>query len=237
MLARPPLQDQPTPGVPHDRGRPSPPSPPLSAMQRARRPSTRRPRTRGSCPSCSAAGSTRQGYADYLLGSGRSTPPSRQSDARSADDPLVAAVPTRRWSVSPLDADLDHWGRRVPAPAGRLAPPPTPTRQRHLEATTERPALFVAHHYTRYLGDLSGGQAIGRILHASSARRRRRLVLRLPRDPEAQALQGRLPRPLDASRLGDERQGPRRGRGRRLRPQPGGCSRSWRRRRSTSAHR
>ncbi len=24
--------------------------------------------------------------------------------------------------------------------------------------------LFVAHHYTRYLGDLSGGQAIGRIL-------------------------------------------------------------------------
>jgi len=33
-----------------------------------------------------------------------------------------------------------------------------------IEATAADPALFVAHHYTRYLGDLSGGQAIGRIL-------------------------------------------------------------------------
>lgn len=31
-------------------------------------------------------------------------------------------------------------------------------------ATREDPRLFVAHHYTRSLGDLSGGQAIGRIL-------------------------------------------------------------------------
>lgn len=32
------------------------------------------------------------------------------------------------------------------------------------EATAQDPRLYVAHHYTRYLGDLSGGQAIGRIL-------------------------------------------------------------------------
>lgn len=33
-----------------------------------------------------------------------------------------------------------------------------------VEATRVQPELYVAHHYTRYLGDLSGGQAIGRLL-------------------------------------------------------------------------
>lgn len=47
------------------------------------------------------------------------------------------------------------------------APRPSPATVDYvarIEATTAWPGGFVAHHYTRYLGDLSGGQFIGRAL-------------------------------------------------------------------------
>ena len=43
-------------------------------------------------------------------------------------------------------------------------PPPARTPSIVGAVCTEDPAAFVAHHYTRYLGDLSGGRAIGAIL-------------------------------------------------------------------------
>ncbi|HRD62616.1 MAG TPA: biliverdin-producing heme oxygenase, partial [Nocardioides sp.] len=58
--------------------------------------------------------------------------------------------------------DLDHW-----APGGdRSVDSPAADRyaDRIRTAAAEWGGLYVAHHYTRYLGDLSGGQAIGRIL-------------------------------------------------------------------------
>ena len=35
---------------------------------------------------------------------------------------------------------------------------------RHIRAAADDPARIVAHHYLRYLGDLSGGQIIGRLV-------------------------------------------------------------------------
>ncbi|MCC7362518.1 MAG: biliverdin-producing heme oxygenase [Anaerolineales bacterium] len=63
-----------------------------------------------------------------------------------------------------LDADLAHFD-----PSGELAaqaPHPATARyvERLAEAAGQRPDLLVAHHYTRYLGDLSGGQALRRIV-------------------------------------------------------------------------
>lgn len=79
-------------------------------------------------------------------------------------DPLSAAVwdPALERSAA-LDDDLhfwvgDDWRERS------LAGPAVAAYVEDLRATRDDPRAFVAHHYTRYLGDLSGGQAIGRIL-------------------------------------------------------------------------
>lgn len=64
--------------------------------------------------------------------------------------------------VPALEADLEHllgadWRDRVsPSPATR-------TYVARIEQMADHPAGFVAHHYTRYMGDVSGGQFIRRI--------------------------------------------------------------------------
>ena len=104
-----------------------------------------------------------RGYADYLLRL-RVVYDTMETVVRShLDDPAVAAVhDTALERLAAIDADLDHWVaddvRTVDSPAAAAY------RQRLLDAAAEWPTLLVAHHYTRYLGDLSGGQAIGRIL-------------------------------------------------------------------------
>ena len=69
---------------------------------------------------------------------------------------------TPRSSGSPRSTPTSTTGART-APAPSTPPPPTRTAPR-LEQAGEWGGLLIAHHYTRYLGDLSGGQAIGRIL-------------------------------------------------------------------------
>jgi len=77
------------------------------------------------------------------------------------DDVLAGPfVDPRLHRLSHLQADLAHllgpdWGERIrPLPA-------TERYVRRIETVAARSApAFVAHHYTRYLGDLSGGQAI-----------------------------------------------------------------------------
>lgn len=103
-----------------------------------------------------------QGYADYLLRL-REVYDALETAVRSRlDDPAVAAVHDSALErLAAIDADLDHW-----SPAGpRTTDSPAAAAYRaRLEAATAWGPLLVAHHYTRYLGDLSGGQAIGRIL-------------------------------------------------------------------------
>lgn len=102
-----------------------------------------------------------RGYADYLLRL-RVVYEALEDSVRSRrDDPLVAAVYDPALErLTAIDADLDHWA-------------PGATRDvesRAAEAYRDRlvgaswGGALVAHHYTRYLGDLSGGQAIGKIL-------------------------------------------------------------------------
>jgi heme oxygenase len=103
------------------------------------------------------------GYAAYLLRL-RVVYDALESVGRTHhEDPLVGAVHDQDLErLAALDADLDHWApggdREVDSPAAAAY------AGRILGTAPEWGGLYVAHHYTRYLGDLSGGQAIGRIL-------------------------------------------------------------------------
>ncbi len=81
-----------------------------------------------------------------------------QAADRLAGDPVAGPFlrPGLR-RLAALERDLEHLGR-----AGRAAPlPATAAYAARIEETGRTwPAGYVAHHYTRYLGDLSGGQVI-----------------------------------------------------------------------------
>jgi heme oxygenase len=68
-------------------------------------------------------------------------------------DPALERLPA-------IEADLHCWFEGSP---GSIDSPAAGSYRRRLESIDNGPALL-AHHYTRYLGDLSGGQAIGRTL-------------------------------------------------------------------------
>ncbi|MFC7329979.1 heme oxygenase (biliverdin-producing) [Marinactinospora rubrisoli] len=80
-----------------------------------------------------------------------------------AGDPVAGPVVTRELDRVPaLRRDLaalygPHWGHTI-RPSR-----PTATYVARIRQMLDWPAGFVAHHYTRYLGDLSGGQFIRRI--------------------------------------------------------------------------
>ncbi|QWF21125.1 biliverdin-producing heme oxygenase [Nocardioides sp. LMS-CY] len=104
-----------------------------------------------------------QGYADYLLRLRGVYATLEQTVHTHRDEPSVAAVRDDALErLAAIDADLDHWAPDGPRTVD--SPATDAYRQRLVEAAEQWPALLVAHHYTRYLGDLSGGQAIGRIL-------------------------------------------------------------------------
>jgi heme oxygenase len=88
--------------------------------------------------------------------------------AAMADDPVAGAFVDRELDRLPwLEADLiflhgPGWANRI------VALPATTTYCTRLrEAALAAAPGFVAHHYTRYLGDLSGGQYLGRAIARS----------------------------------------------------------------------
>lgn len=84
---------------------------------------------------------------------------------RMRNDPVAAVFITDKLTRLPaLEADLEFligadWREQIT---------PLPTTRRYVERIREVgatwPGGFVAHHYTRYLGDLSGGVFIGRVM-------------------------------------------------------------------------
>lgn len=100
-----------------------------------------------------------RGYADYLARLQRVYIALETAGHRLAGDPIAAAVldPALERSAA-ITADVEHWG------PGDAATPATDAYVARIEEAGSTGLGFVAHHYTRYLGDLSGGRAIGRIL-------------------------------------------------------------------------
>lgn len=82
---------------------------------------------------------------------------------RWAGDPAVQQllVPGPVRSAR-LQADLAALGSRVDARS-----PASAAYVERVAVTASRRTCFVAHHYVRYLGDLSGGQVVRRALHGS----------------------------------------------------------------------
>ncbi|TQL46596.1 heme oxygenase [Homoserinimonas aerilata] len=84
--------------------------------------------------------------------------------ARLADDPIASAFITPQLTRLPaIEADLEFllgadWRAQIT---------PLPTTQRYVDRVNEVADWtggFIAHHYTRYLGDLSGGQHIYKVM-------------------------------------------------------------------------
>ncbi|MEQ6903474.1 biliverdin-producing heme oxygenase [Nocardioides sp. YIM 152588] len=102
-------------------------------------------------------------YADLLLRLRRVYAALEETTRALAADPLVAPLHDPALErLAAIDADLSHWapGRD----AADVESPAATAYEERLRAAGAWGGLLVAHHYTRYLGDLSGGQVIGRLL-------------------------------------------------------------------------
>lgn len=102
------------------------------------------------------------GYVQFL-GRLRKIYVAMESVGRSlASDPIVAAVYDEKLErLASIDADLAYWTGGEPY---EIDSPAADEYVARLEASAEWGGLYLAHHYTRYLGDLSGGQVFGTVL-------------------------------------------------------------------------
>lgn len=105
------------------------------------------------------------GYTAYLLRL-RQVYDALETTARGhLDDPAVAAVHDPAVErLAAVDADLQHWAPGIDPSTHAVDSPAAAAYHQRILDSAAWGGLFAAHHYTRYLGDLSGGQAIGRIL-------------------------------------------------------------------------
>jgi heme oxygenase len=88
-----------------------------------------------------------------------------EATERMRADPVASVFLSDKLTRMPaLEADLDF----LLGEGWRDTVTPLPTTERYVarirRVAATWPGGFVAHHYTRYLGDLSGGQFIGRLM-------------------------------------------------------------------------
>jgi heme oxygenase (biliverdin-producing, ferredoxin) len=100
-----------------------------------------------------------RGYADYLARLRRVYAALEDAAATLVDDPIAGPfIDPALERLAALDADLEHWG---PGDGTSAA---TDAYVARIDDAARWGGTFLAHHYTRYLGDLSGGQVAGRLL-------------------------------------------------------------------------
>ncbi|MFT3659886.1 MAG: biliverdin-producing heme oxygenase [Gordonia sp. (in: high G+C Gram-positive bacteria)] len=103
------------------------------------------------------------GYAAYLRAL-RTVYATLESVGRTlADDPIAGPVIDPKLDrLAALDADLEFWapGESLDSDSAAAA-----TYAAAIAESAAWGGTYLAHHYTRYLGDLSGGQAVGTLLN------------------------------------------------------------------------
>ena len=108
-----------------------------------------------------AGGLSRGAYVAYLVRLRAIYAALEEAVRRHRRDPVIAAVYDPALERLPaIEADIQYWSDGPPKSFNSVA---ADSYCRRLESIDNGAALL-AHHYTRYLGDLSGGQAIGRTL-------------------------------------------------------------------------
>lgn len=108
-------------------------------------------------------GLSARAYADLLLRLRRVYAALEEVSRTMADDPIVAAVHDPALDrCAAIDADLAYWAPGEDPEA--VVSPATDAYVERIHAAQRWGGLLLAHHYTRYLGDLSGGQVIARML-------------------------------------------------------------------------
>jgi heme oxygenase len=102
-------------------------------------------------------------YADLLLRLRRVYAALETTLTEQSADPLVASVHDAALErLAAIDADLAHWAPGIDPET--IDSPAAAAYVDRIRAGATWGGLLLAHHYTRYLGDLSGGQVIGRVL-------------------------------------------------------------------------
>lgn len=100
---------------------------------------------------------TARGYSEYLLRLRVVYAALEDTMRARRNDPMVAAVYDPALErLSAIDADLEHWRRGATREVGS----PAAMAYKERIATLTWGGSLMAHHYTRYLGDLSGGRVI-----------------------------------------------------------------------------
>lgn len=103
-----------------------------------------------------------RGYADYLAALRPIYAALETVGEQLADHPVVGSmIDSGLDRLASLDADIAVWSPEAQPVFESEAVEAYAAR---IHETKDNPLLYVAHHYTRYLGDLSGGQAIGALL-------------------------------------------------------------------------
>ena len=141
-------------------------------------------------------------YAAYLLRLRVVYAALEQAVREHRHHPAVAAVYDESLCRrDALDADLDHWW---PGWDRAVSSPAADRYRERIEEARAVPPLLVAHHYTRYLGDLSGGRMLAQALRRSHGLDRRGLAFyEFDAIPKPVAYKRAYRDRLDALDLGD----------------------------------
>lgn len=105
------------------------------------------------------------GYVDYLVRLRSIYATMEAIGHELVDDPVASVVLDPALErLAALEADISYWAARAGVDVPTVESPAVDSYVARLKETANWGGLFIAHHYTRYLGDLSGGQAIAKIL-------------------------------------------------------------------------